>query len=157
MANAYFLNMVRDGRDVAASTLERRKGYKKTLGELGASWASTHLKFRMLVGDPSVNAYEVRYETLVTQPEKEIKNICSFLGLPFKKEMLKFYKKSLTVYSATHLSMDRISRPVDSSRVGRWKKELTKQQLIDFYSTAKKALIEFGYINEGSNDVNGSR
>lgn len=141
---AYFLNVVRDGRDVLASQL-RTGSFKHSPVEVGTSWARTHRKFRELMANPSVRAYEVRYERLVTEPETELKNVTDFLGIRFSQDMLDYYQKGLTIYSATHLSMERISGAVDATRIGRWRKDLTENQLQEFMRGADGALAEFGY------------
>jgi hypothetical protein len=41
-----------------------------------------------------------------------------------------------------------ISRQIDSSKVSRWKKDLNENQLQEFYSVAKEAMIMFGYLGE---------
>lgn len=142
--NAFFLNVLRDGRDVLASQL-RIGSFKNSAAEVAQSWASTNRRFRELICDTAVQAYEVCYERLVADPEIEIRNITKFLGIPFDISMLNYYRKDLTIYSTSHLSMNRISVAVDTSRVGRWKKELTPAQLEEFYKSADGALQEFGY------------
>jgi len=44
--------------------------------------------------------------------------------------------------------MDRISQPIDSSQIGRWKKDLDKSQLEEFYSIAKETMIRFKYMGK---------
>jgi len=147
--NAYFINIIRDGRDVLASQMHTGSFDKDPTG-IARGWVSTHMKFRKLVDDPRVNACEVYYEKLVSQPEEEVVKICQFLNVPFEKEMLDYYHKDLTIYSgaAGHLSLKRISKPIDNSMIGRWKKDLTGQQLDEFYSVAKEAMEAFGYMGE---------
>jgi len=144
---AYFLNIIRDGRDVLASQLTTGS-FNKTPAEVARGWVRTHLGFRKLIERSNVNALEVYYEKLVTQPETEIRKICNFLNVPFDKSMLNFYEQELTIYAKKtgHLSADRISKPIDSSKVGRWKKDLNKKQLEEFYSVAKDTMIGFGYL-----------
>ena len=146
---AYFLNIIRDGRDVLASQLNTGS-FNKTPAEVAKGWVNTLLRFHELVERPDVNAYEVFYEKLVNQPEDELKKICGFLHIPFEKDMLNFYQHDLTIYSesAGHLSIERISRPIDSSKVGRWGKDLNKNQLEEFYSVARDAMRKFGYLGE---------
>ena len=62
--------------------------------------------------------------------------------------MLDFYKKDLTIYKARHLSMDRISKPIDTSKIGRWKNELNESHLQQFYSSARDVMITMGYMPE---------
>ncbi len=145
--SAYFLNVVRDGRDVLASQLNTGS-FNKTPADVAEGWVKTHLRFRKLVDNQNVRAYEVFYEKLVNQPDEELKKICDFLNVPFEKSMLNFYQQGLTIYKANHLSMNMISRPIDHSKVNRWKKDLNKNQLQEFYSVARDVMIMFGYLGE---------
>lgn len=141
---AFFINVLRDGRDILASQL-RIGSFKNTPAEVAQSWAATTRRFRELISDSAVQAYEVRYERLVSSPENELRDITTFLGIPFDDSMLNYYRKDLTIYSTSHLSMDRISRAIDTSRVDCWKRELTLAQVQEFTETAGDALSEFGY------------
>jgi hypothetical protein len=147
---ACFLNMIRDGRDVLASQLNTGS-FNKSPSDVGRAWANTHKKFRALVEAPGVRAYEVYYERLVREPEDEVRRICEFLGVTFNDAMLSFYKRDLTIYKSPkgHLSIDRISEPVDTSKIGRWKKELSDEQLNEFYSGARDAMVRYGYLRAG--------
>ena len=146
--NACFFNVVRDGRDVLASQLNTGS-FNKSPADVAEGWVKTHLRFRELVDNRDVRAYEVFYEKLVSQPDKELEKICDFLNIQLDKSMLTFYKQDLTIYAKKtgHLSIKRISKPIDSSKVGRWKKDLNKNQLEEFYSVAKDAMIKFGYTD----------
>lgn len=144
---AYFLNIIRDGRDVLASQLNTGN-FTDPPEQVGLGWANTHQEFRRLVNTAGVNAHEVFYEKLVEDPEPEVRKICDFLGIPFDRAMLNFYEQDLTIFKASHLSMERISKPIDTSKIGRWKTDLTPEQLERFYSTAQDAMEEFGYLEK---------
>ena len=141
---AYFLCMLRDPRDILASQ-QNTGAFNPVPEEVARAWASTALRFRELVADPSVRAYEVRYELLVRDPEPEVRKICEFLDLAYDERMLDFHKAELTVFSASHLSMDRITKPIDESRVGRWRSELSEEDLERFYAGAGEAFAALGY------------
>lgn len=148
--NAYFLNMIRDGRDVLASQMNTGS-FNTTPEALARSWSNTHANFKKLVERDDVNAYEVIYEKLVSEPGIELRKICEFLNIGFDESMLEYYKKDLTIYNADHLSMKRISKPIDETSVGRWRKEPTKEKAEAFCSVAYKLMIEYGYLQENDN------
>ncbi|MDB4470723.1 sulfotransferase [Deltaproteobacteria bacterium] len=147
--DARFLNMVRDGRDVLASQLNTGS-FNKTPAEVGLGWSNTLCKFRKLVESDSIKGYEVFYEKLVIEPAEEARRICEFLGLPYFDSMLSFHSQDLTIYKSSHLSMGRISQPVDSSKLERWKTDLSEQQINEFYSVARDTMVAFGFLG-GSN------
>ncbi len=62
--NAYFLGMLRDGRDILASQ-QNTGAFNPVPEEVARSWVTTQSRFRELVADPGIRAREVRYERLV--------------------------------------------------------------------------------------------
>jgi hypothetical protein len=142
--SAYFLDVLRDGRDVLASQLTTG-AFDSSPEEVAQSWVQTHQRFLALRDEPGVRAHLVRYEDLVTDPEPEIERLCAFLDLPPHPQMLDFHRRRLTIYRASHLSMDRISRPIDARRVGRWRKELAPEQVADFEAVAGDLLRRMNY------------
>lgn len=144
--DASFLNVVRDGRDVLASQL-RTGSFDNSPAAVGQGWSNTHERFRELSGRSGIRAVEVRYERLVTQPEAEVPSICNFLGIAFDSAMLDFHRRDLSIYRSHHLSMDRISKPIDASKLGRWRDELSDEQLKEFMTTAEPMMRELGYLD----------
>lgn len=142
--NAYFLNMIRDGRDVLASQLNTGN-FQTTPTDLGRSWSKNHFRFRELVDNPTVNTLEVYYEKLVQSPENICRHITNFLEVPFDSEMLHFYNMKLTIYDTNHLSRQAISQPINSGKIGRWKKDLTSEQIEQFCQSASKAMKLLGF------------
>lgn len=144
---AYFLNVIRDGRDVLSSQL-RTGSFRNDPAAVGRGWANTHLRFRSLVDDPDVAAREISYERLAQKPEEEVRELCAFLGISFDPAMLDFHRSDLSIYRSHHLSMDRISVPIDDSKIGRWRNELTPEQVEEFLSTAGPAMRMLGYLED---------
>ena len=141
---AKFLNIIRDGRDILASQLNTG-AFNKTPAQVAKGWVSTHSSFRSMAKKNEGSGLEVFYEKLVTQPELEIRKICNFLDIEFDSSQLEFYKKELTIHKVNHLSSDRIAKPIDDSKIGRWKKELSKHQLHEFLEFAGESLDYYGY------------
>ena len=151
---AHFLNVLRDGRDVLASQLHTG-GFRdrKTPAQIGEGWARTYRRFRAVAQDPAVRTCTVRYERLVGDPEAEVRRVSEFLGLEFADAMLRFHQQDLTIYgAASHLSMKRIKRPVDASKVGRWQRDVTAAQLRDFLAAARDVMVQAGYLDEHDAD-----
>ncbi len=143
--DACFINVVRDGRDVLSSQL-RTGSFENPPEAVGRGWANTHDRFRKLAQKDGVRAREVFYERLAENPEQETRELCAFLGVPYDEEMLRFHDRDLSIYRSHHLSMDRISVPIDSSKIGRWRNELTPEQLSEFLSTAGDEMRRLGYV-----------
>jgi len=142
--HAQFINIIRDGRDVLASQMNTGS-FKHSPTELARSWAHTHRHFRALRDRLPGQAFEVKYEELVKHPERELRRLTSALGLEFASEMLRHNELDLTLYGSHHLSMQEVKKPVNESRIGRWKQDLPEEILNQFLNEATDALAEFGY------------
>lgn len=144
--SAYFINIIRDGRDVLASQ-QNTGNFRNSPKEVARSWVNTHMQFRKLVERPDVNAVEIFYEKLAHDPESEVRRLCDFLELAFSPEMLGFHSSDLSIFRNPkgHLSIDRILKPIDTSKIGRWKQDLSENDLAEFNSEAHEAMALFGY------------
>ena len=73
--------------------------------------------------------YEVRYESLIANPEQEIRRLLDFCGLRFEAACLKFHETDRTVETA---SAGQVRQEIYGTAVGRWKKyEKHIQPLLD--------------------------
>ena len=101
--HAKFLHIIRDGRDVALSTLDWASA-----GKGPGRWdlwgrdpvGTCALWWRWQVGNGrhdgallGASVYrEVKYEDLVTQPEAALAHVCDFLDIPFDERMPRFHE-----------------------------------------------------------------
>jgi hypothetical protein len=97
--------------------------------------------------------YIIRYEDLVTDTEKYLKEMCGFLGIPFEPEMLKYRERKTddftkvvfsneAFFKANHTS---ILEPVSTSKIGGWKTRLSKSSIKKAERTAGIFLDKYGY------------
>ncbi len=61
--------------------------------------------------------YLLRYETLVTDPEAEVRRLLRFLGLPWDPACLRFYEPGV----ARSAGPTPVRRPLDPGEIGAWK------------------------------------
>ncbi len=124
--------MVRDGRDVVCSLLQR--GF--SLCEACSIWLFETTLGLMLRGHPRVRL--IRYEDLVVSPGRVLADLNEFLELPAAGDSQLRYREhsdrvasdlSLRVSSWTNMP----TAAVSSSAVGRWKRDLAAAQLEVFY------------------------
>lgn len=142
----------REGLDVACSTsivAEHRRGVSKWHeGNLGfapdAGVRNTPLAallrwrhWSRILSDSlsSRPHFHLRYESLVTNPEPALRELCSFLSEPFDAAMLAFAQKKHDFPAWEWGSADVQARPqITRDRVGRAQRDLTPPQL-DILST----------------------
>lgn len=142
---AQFLDMLRDGRDVLASQLNTGS-FRNTPTDVARAWVNTHSRFESFMTSHPGQFRMVRYEDLTGEPETELRSICAFLGIAFDPAMLKHHEKDLTVFKTNHLSGERIASAIDTTKIGRWRRDLAPEQLAEFLESAGDGLGRFGYF-----------
>ncbi len=127
---AYVLHIIRDPRDVLLSRLKSGWGAKyPLLAHLGDHKVSIEKALKEgpeLFGDRYI---ETRYEDLISNTEKEVKNICSALPVDFEEQMLDFSKSSEKLVSEEERKWKgNIFGNILAQNQGKWKKGLSKFQ-----------------------------
>jgi tetratricopeptide (TPR) repeat protein len=60
----------------------------------------------------------IRYETLIEQPEAELRRALDYLGLDWTDDLLRFYESDRVIRTP---SAEQVRRPLNRSGIGRWK------------------------------------
>jgi hypothetical protein len=161
LPEAYFIHLIRDGRDVAASMRSMWWGPGQEIGAQASRWRNRILDARRQA--PQLHHYmEIHFEHLVKDPEHVLRVICDFIEIPFRHEMLEYHLhaehrlRELQNYWDPRLretiTRDRRhdifaltrNRP-DASRAGAWIKSMTDKEVFEFEEIAGDILMELGY------------
>jgi hypothetical protein len=127
--DARFVHIVRDGRDVACSAVAKwgkRFPERLYLDETYVllRWAEAVRGGRAAGGRLGSDRYhELRYEELVRQPEASLQAVCDFLGEELHEDMLHHERLARRLIAAD--SHAEVRQPTSSSRVGRWRRDLS--------------------------------
>jgi len=89
----------------------------------------------------NVSLFISRYEHLVSNPESNIKNILSYLGLPWHDSVLKHHK----VHSGTSVGGTVNDRRIDTSSIGKWKGKLSENELAIIGSLCARIAEKYDY------------
>jgi Sulfotransferase family len=148
--HARFVHIIRDGRDVCLSVLDWRKGatsyatfHQDPVTTIGVWW-EWYVRLG-LEGSSQLEAdlyHELRYESLVAEPELETRRLCDVLGLPYDPEMLRFHK-GRTV-DDPRLDAKRAWKPVTAG-LRSWRTQMSDEDVVRFESAAGVLLDELGY------------
>ncbi|HLM30992.1 MAG TPA: sulfotransferase [Solirubrobacterales bacterium] len=158
---ARFVHVIRDGRDVALSVLERTVR-KLTTGDIARRWKKKITKARD--DSPKLHHYiEIRYEDLILDTEPVLRRVAEFLELPWDDEMLHYHERSAERLRemaralpaegrAKELSVERrmkthemTTKPPSADRVARWREQMSPEQREEFEAIAGDLLAELGY------------
>jgi hypothetical protein len=128
--NARFIHLVRDGRDVALSTIPM--GWHGNLYTGIRLWMEAEETWSRLARRlPDERHLTLHYERLVAEPEAELTRLCAFMGVRFDPAMLRYDETSS--YGK-----------VNGSSVGKWRRR-DPQEIADAESVAAHWLQANGY------------
>ena len=143
---ARFVHLIRDGRNVALSYLERPWG-PSTVGEAALYWRSRVGRGRAAGRAIGADRYlEASYEDLVDDAETEVRRMCTFLGLEFAPEMLQ-YQKAAEEFIASSYQPEAFTALVQppTSGLRDWSNAMSQSDVALFEAIAGELLVDLGY------------
>jgi hypothetical protein len=91
--DAKFIHLIRDGRDVARSCMNMNWG--GNIWTASDRWIEVEQLWSQLKTTISPDRYiEVRYETLITETETTLTDVCNFMGTNYESTMLSYAQTS---------------------------------------------------------------
>lgn len=146
--DAQIVHIIRDGRDCVAS-LKRmswwnhpfRYNINKWIHAIEAGNAARQ-KLR------ADQYFELKYEDLVGNPEKELRSLCQFLGEEFYATMLEPYKTAPLVVPKHKLESHHQQltlKEISPRAVGKWREGLNEKEAALMEVMAEKQLSQYGY------------
>lgn len=156
--SAQFIHIIRDGRDIACSykTLGSSQIVSKyapnlpvNIKKIASEWTDNIKKIRSSFEKlPSTQVYEIRYEDLVSQPERELTKICDFLREPYDSAMELYYiKNKLETQEPIEFlqwKAKTLEKPT-SSEVGKYMQELKPEEIKEFEHISASVLNLYNY------------
>lgn len=134
--NAKFIHVIRDGRDCAASFHRRWKfNPLRTIYRWKIAVRAGRAQGQVL----GSRYHEVHYEDVTKEPEKSLRSICNFLGIPFEESMLTAARSRPEVTGSTA----KLIAPNERRATSYFRS--AQLQRIDLISG--KCLAEFGYLS----------
>ena len=161
LPEARFIHVIRDGRDVALSVLDRTVR-DLTAADVAKRWKRKIQKARDSA--PKLRHYtEVRYEDLILDTEPSLRRICEFIELDWDDAVLDYHERSSSRLEemkralpadghSAELDVERrmathamTTKPPDADRVSRWKREMSEDDREAFEEVAGTLLSNLGY------------
>lgn len=135
---ALILHVLRDPRDVVASLMRMRWAPASVTANARrwaraslAAWQARHRPGYLLV----------RYETLVTEPEQELRRICAFAGEEYSSSML----NAGSAPDGSPPWFRRAHEPVTTERLEMWREQLTADDVALVEWAVGPQMEELGY------------
>ena len=125
----YFLNLLRDPRDILSAILAGQESKYKMINEdyysiIFSTFFRYHLSHKILdnINIKNIKIYNVRFEELVKKPEKVMKFLCRKMNIKFEK-ILKKPTKNNNFYYGNNLDQLKFFS-LSTKNISRWNRRL---------------------------------
>ncbi len=140
---AKFIHLIRDGRDVAISWIDLN--YDRYYQDSFEWTMAMKSRKTFLYGPQSQQILEVRYEDLVTDLERTVRQICSFLGEEFEPAMLNWDGlRDLVPERERHIH-GKLGQPVSRDSIAVWQRKLSALECFAIEACLWRDLKQLGY------------
>jgi hypothetical protein len=150
---ARFVHLIRDGRDVYLSMANRpleqlKPGVFDSWAEHPVPTAALWWELNVQRGHETGKAlgpelyYEIRYESLTTNPREECAKLCLFLGVPYSDAMLRFHEGRIGIKPEP--GGKPAWQPITSG-LRDWKSQMPAADVERFEAAVGELLDELGY------------
>ena len=148
--NAQIIHLVRDGRSCVAS-LKRVHWWHSGVAGGMAAWTLADRELRRVGRQlPSDAYYRLRYEDVLSDPRRELAQLCNFLDEPFDEAMLDHASAARDIVPTRKTWHARASATLDTKRIEAWREVLAPTELGLFEQVAGDALEANGYKVSGA-------
>jgi LPS sulfotransferase NodH len=155
---ALYVHLIRDGRDCALSFAQMPEGivtrswaHPQDAAGFACQWRAEIVAAHELGKRVGPRMLEVRYEQLVAEPERVLRQICDHVGLAFEPAMLD-YAGSVDVSRQPH--QQSLTRP-PTPGLRDWTTEMPPADVQAFEAVAGDVLAELGYATRSAPTLRG--
>jgi hypothetical protein len=93
----------------------------------------------------------IHYEDLARDPEQTLQTVCRFIGVPYEAGVCDFHEETLRGVNISREPWKaNVARPVDPSRMEKWREELTTVMIHDIEAVAWREMRRLGYRPDGA-------
>ncbi|HUV08005.1 MAG TPA: sulfotransferase, partial [Spirochaetia bacterium] len=147
---ARIVYLARDPRDMALTWKEASSapGGVKSGAGMWKIDQQNGIKAHGFLGDAE-RIILIRFEDLVTEPEREAKRLCSFLGMDYSAQMLRFHEKEIVQENANRLSSWKdLQKPIIGDNFNLYKQSLSEAETRYVEALCLEEMEYFGYARD---------
>lgn len=163
-----FILLTRDPRDNVLTKYKRaiKQQKRASIMFFSKTWNYEYSTLISKLQSTSKERYIIiKYEDLVSFPEKTLQEICDFLNKKYTADVLKYYEYTdvnnitsnqigLTVQKHLKLFHQGLSSKVNTDKIGNWKKEFTEKQNDLIWTICCKTAKKLNYHEEKCKEIN---
>lgn len=141
--DAKYVHLIRDGADVVKSYL--REGLQPDIQSAIERWKSSVWSVKEFKHNNESKVINVRYEELVREPKEVTKNICDFLEVNFKTNMIENKNEEVLSDLSGKEHHRNLFKSVSEEHIGKGRRALTSSEREAIKAEANDLLVDLGY------------
>lgn len=148
-SSAYVVHIVRDPRDVVASKKKAEWSKERHVWQHILA-GCVQYKMGRTFGETKIpgNYVEIKYEYLISNPERVLSKLCESMGLTYEEGMLSFGVAAESLTSKSELSWKKETLgPLLVDNKDKWRKELSPREVLLIELCCKKQMTDFDYAS----------
>lgn len=143
--DARFVHMVRDYRDNVLSHQQVQFDLN-SVAALGYRWKYYNEAILAAAKRSPERFHLVRFKALLRSPRPILEGLCRFLGVEVEEAMFRAHERKETGVPAWHLNT---ARPLDTRRAGRWRRDLSENEIFMLDAICQPLGAALGYSPAG--------
>jgi len=146
--DALFVNVVRDPIDVASSLQGVPFEASRSMLSHAQRWLESVQAAQSYAGRQPGRLHTLVYEELVREPEARVRELCTFVGLPYEPAMLEEFGREAARNVGRHEAWKReVTSGAIMDRKGVWRTRLTPGQAWLVAQSTRAARRAYGYVD----------
>jgi protein-tyrosine sulfotransferase len=144
--NSKFIFLIRDPRDVIASVY--KSPFKSCFNYKSCSLEWQERMLQGILAEQALGkgrVLTIRYEDLVSHPDREVKLICGYLGVEYDGNMLDFFNKNAAQNISSQGHHLNAKNPISTSSIGGYKNKLSNKDILRIDNELRSLMTIFGY------------
>ena len=155
--DAIYIHIMRDGRDVACSTVnrfgtrirydhEKNISFKNTRLKALKRWRDWNSDFYRWKQEFELRVHHLKYEELVTSPRETMSKVLDFIGEPWSDQVVQYseHEHDYPEWEEGSRDVKRHDR-IHKGSIGRWKLEFTWLEKLQTKKLFDSYLVSHGY------------
>lgn len=145
-ADAKFIYLYRDGRDVALSFMKAPSEGEKHYYNIALDWNAAQQKALRLRDKAPDRVLAVSYEDLTGDEAGTMRRVCEFLGVEYSDAAMNFHETDEAKRAAGASNLwENVTKPVMKDNTRKFLKQMSEEDVRIFESVAGQSLDELGY------------